>query len=93
MKKAVKITVKGNLHGSFYRDYIREHAERLGLKGFVRNVEDGAVEVFVEGDIEDVDRMFELCRKENAPKHAVIRDIQMIEAEFQDLKEFKVLHI
>jgi acylphosphatase len=91
MKKAVKITVKGNVQGVFYRNYVKEHAERLELFGFVRNIEEGNVELFVEGDIEKVDEMFELCKK--GPKHAVIDSTEMAETSFQDFKDFKILHI
>lgn len=91
MKKAAKITVKGNVHGVFYREYVREHAEKLGLKGFVRNIENGSVEVVIEGDIEKVDEMFNLCK--TGPKHAVINSTEIVETSFQDFKDFKVLHI
>ena len=42
--------VFGDVHGVFYRRFIKESAEKLGLVGSVRNLSDGTVEVVVEGD-------------------------------------------
>ncbi|MFA5992138.1 MAG: acylphosphatase [Candidatus Pacearchaeota archaeon] len=91
MKKAAKIVVIGTVPMLFFGNYIKEHADNLDLKGFVRNVEDGSAEILIEGEIDNVDRMYELCKE--GPKHAVIRDVQMTETKFQDFKEFQILHI
>lgn len=91
MKKSVRIYVKGTVQGVFYRQFIKENAERYNVKGFVRNLEDGRVEVFAEGNQEDVDKLIELCRQ--GPKHSKIDDVEVKEERFQDFKEFKLLHI
>lgn len=91
MKKAAKITIRGNVQGVFFRNYIKEQAESLELKGFVRNLEGGNVELFVEGEIDNVDKMHELCKQ--GPKHAVIKEVELKESEFQDFQDFKILHI
>jgi len=57
----------------------------------VRNLEDGRVEVFLEGNPEDVNKMIELCKK--GQKHSIIRNVEIKEEKFQDFKTFKVLHI
>ena len=91
MKKAVKITIKGVVQGVFFRNFIKENADKLGLNGFVRNLESGDVEVFAEGDIDNVDKFYAICKQ--GPKHSQIKDVKVEEARFQDFKEFKVLHI
>ena len=91
MKKAVKINIKGTVQGVFFRNFIKENADKLGILGFVRNLEDRSVEVFAEGEIDNVDKMVEVCK--TGPKHAVIKNVVVKEARFQDFKEFKVLHI
>jgi len=91
MKKASKIIIKGTVQGIFFRNYIKKNADELDLKGFVRNLLDGDIEVFVEGEIENVDKMCEMCKI--GPKHAVIKEIIPTEASFQDFKDFKILHI
>ena len=91
MKKAVKITIKGNVQGVFFRDFVNENAKKLKLCGFVRNLESGNVEVMAEGEIDDVDKLCEICKK--GPRHAMIKNTTVKEIPFQDLKDFKVLHI
>ncbi len=40
--------IKGRVQGVGYRNFIRINAQRLGIKGIVRNRGDGSVEVFAE---------------------------------------------
>lgn len=91
MKKAKRLYINGTVQGIFFRQFIKENAERNDVRGFVRNLEDGRVEVFIEGDGKDVDKMIELCKK--GPRHAQIRNVEIKEEKVQDFKEFKILHI
>lgn len=47
--KSYRFVVKGRVQGVFFRQSTREQALRLGLAGWVRNREDGAVEGEVSG--------------------------------------------
>tara|TARA_Y100000034_G_scaffold72410_1_gene87296 strand:- start:196 stop:471 length:276 start_codon:yes stop_codon:yes gene_type:complete len=91
MKKAVKINIKGSVQGVFFRNYIKENAEDLNLKGFVRNLAKGGVEIFAEGEVDAVDKIVEICKK--GPKHSVVKEVLIEEQPFQDFKDFKILHI
>ena len=91
MKKSVRLYISGIVQGVFFRAFIKENAERNNVKGFVRNLEDGRVEVFLEGDTENVNKMIELCQK--GPKHSQIKNVEIKPERFQDLRAFKVLHI
>jgi len=91
MKKSVRLYIKGTVQGIFFRQFIKENAERHNVKCFVRNLEDGRVEVFAEGDIENVEKVIELCKI--GPKHSRIENVEIKEEKFQDFKEFKLLHI
>jgi len=42
--------VSGRVQGVGYRAFTRNKAKLLGLKGFVRNLPDGRVEVYAEGE-------------------------------------------
>jgi len=91
MKKSIRIYITGTVQGIFFRAFVKENAERYNVKGFVRNLEDGRVEVFLEGDTNAVDKMIELCKK--GPKHSDIKKVEIKDERFQDFKTFKVLHI
>lgn len=90
MKKSIRLYISGTVHGVFFRGFIKENAEKYNLKGFVRNLEDGRVEVFLEGNSDDVNKMIELCKK--GPKHSIINNVEEKEEKFQGLKDFKILH-
>jgi len=91
MKKSIRLYINGTVQGIFFRTFIKEHAEKLNLKGFVRNLEDGKIEVFLEGGIDEVQKMIDICKK--GPRHSMIRDIKIKPETFQDYTEFKILRI
>ncbi|MEM3091151.1 MAG: acylphosphatase [Candidatus Pacearchaeota archaeon] len=91
MKKSVRLYISGVVQGVFFRTFVKENAERYNIKGFVRNLEDGRVEVFLEGNPEDIQKMIELCK--HGPKHSKIEKVEIKEEKFQDFKNFKILHI
>lgn len=91
MKKAVRLYISGLVQGIFFRGFVKDNAEKLNLKGFVRNLEDSRVETFFEGNPDDVNKMIELCKK--GPKHSEIKKVEEKQEKFQGLKSFKILHI
>ncbi|MEK6757537.1 MAG: acylphosphatase [Nanoarchaeota archaeon] len=91
MKKSVRLYVTGTVQGVFFRMFIKQNAERYNVKGFVRNLEDSRIEIFLEGDADKVNTMIELCKK--GPKHSQIIKVEEKSERFQDFKTFKILHI
>jgi acylphosphatase len=91
MKKSIRLYITGIVQGVFFRNFIKENAEKYNIKGFVRNLQDGRVEVFLEGEIDDVKKMINLCNK--GPRHSVIRKVEEKDEKFQGFKVFKILHI
>ena len=62
--------VTGRVQGVFFRDSCRREAERLGVGGSARNLDDGRVEVIAEGADDAVEALIEWCRK-GSPQSAV----------------------
>ena len=91
MKKSVRLYIEGTVQGVLFRSFIKENADKNNIHGFIRNLEDGRIEIFIEGDNERVDKMVEICKK--GPKHAQIRNSVLKEEKFQGFKDFKILHI
>jgi acylphosphatase len=55
-------TVHGDVQGVGFRYYVQRHARQLGLTGWVRNNDDGTVELVAEGareKLEDLKRALE----------------------------------
>ena len=59
----VRVGVEGRVHGVNFRAFTSEHARRLGLKGYVKNLPDGSVEAVIEGDPAGVERLVEAIKK------------------------------
>ncbi|MFA5953835.1 MAG: acylphosphatase [Candidatus Pacearchaeota archaeon] len=91
MKKSIRLYISGKIQAVFLRGFIKENAEKLNVKGFVRNLDDGRVEVFLEGNPPEVNKMIEICQK--GIKNSEITNVEMKQEKFQDFKNFKVLHI
>lgn len=91
MKKSIRLYITGVFQKMFFRSFIKENAERENVKGFIRNLDDGRMEIFLEGDSEKVMKLIQLCQK--GPKHAKIKNIQFKKERYQGFKNFKVLHI
>jgi acylphosphatase len=89
--KTVKILVKGTVQGVFFRNFIKEKADANDIDGFVRNLENGDLEIVAEGKDEEVNNLIEECKK--GPPHSEIRELLTEEIKHQGLKDFKILKI
>jgi|SRR3989344_6321698 len=86
MLKRNKVIISGEVQGVFFRKFVYEHAVKLGLKGYVKNTEEGSVEAVFEGEEKNVNEMVKLCKK--GPREAKVKNITLIKEKFLDEKEF-----
>lgn len=63
--KAVKGRVTGDVQGVGYRMYAYRQAHRLGLKGWIKNNNDGSVTFVCEGSGVDLDYFIDLLKRGN----------------------------
>lgn len=56
-----RLRIRGRVQGVYYRASTREEALRLGVRGWVRNLADGGVEVLCEGPRAGVDALCAWC--------------------------------
>ena len=90
MKSGAKFIVQGTVQGVFFKTFVKEHADNLGLKGFVRSLTSGDLEIVVEGEKDRIERMATLMKK--GPAHAQIRNIQIEEKKWTgEMLDFKIL--
>lgn len=62
VRVSFKLVVSGEVQGVAFRASMRDFAEREGVKGWVRNRDDGAVEALVQGEEAQVERIVEWAR-------------------------------
>ncbi len=60
--KAVKVRLSGRVQGVYYRASTQREARRLGVAGYAKNLRDGSVEVWAQGDAAAVDALVGWCR-------------------------------
>ena len=69
--------VHGDVQGVGFRYFLMREAQRLGLRGWVRNRDDGTVEFVAEGRRQDLDRLREAA--ERGPQMA---QVERVDAEW-----------
>ena len=70
-----RIVVGGLVQGVAYRAFTQRAASQQGLRGGVRNLDDGRVAVEVEGPRAGVERLIEMLR--TGPPMAQVQDVQV----------------
>ncbi|MBM3786382.1 MAG: acylphosphatase [Acidobacteria bacterium] len=89
MVEARRWLVRGRVQGVGYRDFVRREANLRTLTGWVRNLEDGRVEAFAQGLLEDLDAFETALWK--GPRLADVRAVLAMDAASENVtSEFEV---
>jgi len=83
--------IAGQVQGVFFRKYIFEEAKKIEIKGHVRNLDSGEVEVLAEGSPEQIEKITQICKK-GAP-HSTIKKVDIQELNHIGFDDFKILDI
>jgi acylphosphatase len=83
---AARFFVSGRVQGVGFRASTRYRALELGLIGYARNLADGRVEAFVQGDARDIEIFARWL--EVGPPLARVEDVQRVAAKIEDRTGF-----
>jgi len=86
--KALHLKITGHVQGVFFRTETKERADQLGLTGWVRNCEDGSVEVFAQGEDNSLKKFEGWCHE--GPPMAQVYDILIEEAQKEPFDTFDI---
>jgi acylphosphatase len=70
---AVHVLVVGHVQGVFYRATTRSVAHEMGIRGWVRNLPEGHVEVVAIGEEETLRAFLHYCQE--GPRDAKVKEI------------------
>ncbi len=87
--KCIHIFVTGKVQGVFFRQATRVIAIKNNVTGWVRNLDDGRVEIMIEGEDKSVDIITQWCNL--GPANSRVDDIKINQEEFRgDYENFEV---
>jgi len=86
--QAELLQVYGKVQGVFYRKSTKETADKIGLKGWVRNKADGSVEIFAEGSTSQIEELKAWSKK--GPAQAEVQEVISEGKEAQFYKSFEI---
>ena len=66
--------IDGSVQGVGFRMFVLDHANALGLTGWVRNTYEGRVEVIAEGEISLLERLLDKLRL--GPRGAFVTEVE-----------------
>lgn len=89
-KIAKLFRVRGRVQGVGFRCFVEHTANALGLRGWVRNVDDGTVEVYALGTPAQLSDLAGSLHK--GPRLADVRGVDEMEAQLEDHSGFSVRH-
>lgn len=78
--------VSGRVQGVGFRWFVEKQAREIGLGGWVRNLDDGRVEAYAVGTLEQLDQL--AARLHQGPSLSEVRGVEQLEAEMQQLSSF-----
>ncbi|MFH1509061.1 MAG: acylphosphatase [bacterium] len=77
MNKVIRMKILGRVQGVCFRNFVWEKANKLNIKGYVKNLADGSVEIIASGEEKSLDKLIKKCRQ--GSKLAEVENIEKAE--------------
>jgi acylphosphatase len=88
--KARLYLVRGRVQGVGFRWFVQRSAERIGVKGWTRNLDSGDVEVYAIGNEAQLQELGGFLWK--GPVASQVRGVEEKEAAVQEVSGFRITH-
>ncbi|WP_035588304.1 acylphosphatase [Hippea jasoniae] len=75
-----RLRITGVVQGVGYRAWAKRLADMLNVKGYVRNMDDGSVEMVVCADDNIINVMINAAKK--GPAASVVKDVEVFDSDF-----------
>ena len=77
IQKRIHIFVIGRVQGIFFRQSTRVIAIKNNVNGWVRNLDDGRVEIVAEGEESNIDALVDWCK--TGPANSRVDEFELLE--------------
>jgi acylphosphatase len=86
--QTVHLLITGKVQGVFFRETARKVAEKLNIKGWIKNTPDEKVEAMITGDEQQVNDFIKWCK--TGPDRAEVEEVIVSDQPETFFKEFEV---
>ena len=89
VQKQIHIFVTGRVQGVFFRQSTKVMAIKNNAKGWIRNLDDGRVEIVAQGETQDIDNLAHWCK--TGPANSRVDEFELSEENITDeIETFEV---
>lgn len=85
----IHIIISGDVQGVGFRQFVKYHANKLGIKGWVKNLYNGDVEIMLAGSPENLEKIMEIVKK--GPPIALVEHVKTEELPGQEFESFEII--
>jgi acylphosphatase len=78
----VHLKIEGRVQGVFFRASAKDVADEIGITGWVKNTEEGDVEIMATGTNEMLQKLIEWCKK--GPRNAIVTNVVITQKEKEE---------
>lgn len=82
------IKIYGRVQGVFFRAFAKEEAEKLGLRGYAKNLDDGSVVIGIEGTESDLQKFIVWCHE--GPLLSNVEQVEISDGKLENYADFKI---
>ncbi len=87
-KKAIHFFISGRVQGVGFRMSTSQQSKLLGIKGWVRNLDDDRVEVYACGEQYSLDQLYKWLT--HGPSIARVINVECLSAEYLEFSDFSI---
>lgn len=85
----IHLLIKGKVQGVFYRATAKKEAAALGITGWVKNTDEGDVELVATGDERALKDLISWCR--SGPSGAIVTTIEKADLPEENFAAFEIM--
>jgi acylphosphatase len=86
----VHLIITGRVQGVFFRVTAKDVADEIGVKGWVKNTEEGYVEIMASGADEQLQKFMDWCKV--GPRKAMVTNVELTQMPEENFNDFAIVH-